>query len=144
MTYTEVGPAAGNSYVLNIEPMISALQYQPGDFELSRGWLRHVPSRHEFKVDRHGRVTIDARCGCASQSVNCEQGVQLYRAFTAWRDFYWRSREIDREFASHFGRPNSWVRLYRDIRMAWRRFRRREEPATLPAEALATFTVPAE
>lgn len=144
MSYTDVNSTASRSYFLNVEPMISALQFQPGDFELSHGWLRHVPSRHRFKFDRQGRVAIDARCGCADQSVSRDQGEQLFRAFTAWREFYWRPREIDREFASHFGRPNAWVRLFRDIRMAWRRFRRREEPATLPAEALATFTVPAE
>ena len=144
MSFADVGSTAGRSYFLNVEPMISALQFQLGDFELSRSWLRHVPSRHQFKVDRQGRVTIDAQCGCASQSVTLQQGEQLYRAFTAWREFYWQPREIDREFASHFRRPNAWVRLFRDIRMAWRRFRRREEPAAAPAEALATLSVPAE
>jgi hypothetical protein len=124
--------------------MISALQFQPNDFEVSHGWLQHVPSRHRFKFDRNGRVTIDARCGCSGQSVSREQGNQLFHAFTAWQQFYWQPRQIDLEFASHFERPNAWGRLFRDIRMAWRRFRRREEAAALPAEALAMVTVPAE
>jgi len=144
MSYTDVGSIAGHTYFLDVRPMISALQFQPTDFELSHGWLKHVPSRHRFKFDSKGRVTIDARCDCAGQAVSREQGEQLYRAFTAWQQFYWRPHAIDREFASHFERPNAWVRLFRDIRMAWRRFRRREEPATLPAEALAMITVPAE
>jgi hypothetical protein len=142
MSYTDVGSAAGDSYFLDVGPMISALQFQPADFEFSHGWLRHVPSRHRFKFDKKGRVVIDARCDCSYQSVSLEHSDQLYRAFTAWQQFYWRPREIDREFASHFEAPSSWVRLLRDIRMAWRRFRRQEEPAALPTEALVMITVP--
>jgi hypothetical protein len=144
MSYTDVGSTAGRNYFLDVEPMISALQFQPADFELSHGWLRHVPSRHRFKFDKKGRVTIDARCDCSGQSVSREQGDQLYRAFSVWQQFYWRPQEIDREFARHFERPNAWVRLLRDIRMAWRRFRRREEPVALQADALAMVTIPAE
>lgn len=144
MSYTDAGSGASRSYLLDVDPMIAALQFQPADFELSHGWLRHMPSRHRFKFDKKGRVTIDARCECSGQSVSHEQGEQLYRAFTAWQQFYWRPHEIDREFASHFERPTALVRLFRDIRMAWRRFRRREQPIALPADALATIVVPAE
>ena len=120
---------------LDVAPMISALHFQPVDFEYSQNWLRHVPSRHRFRFDRSGLVTIDARCGCASQSVSPEQGEQLFTAFKAWRQFYWQPLEIDREFASHFSAPNAWVRLFRDVRMAWRRFRGRADPISLPVGA---------
>lgn len=143
MSYTDVSTTAARpGYFLDVAPMISALQFQPTDFELSHGWLNHVPSRHRFKFDKKGQVTIDARCDCSGQSVSREQGDQLFHAFTGWRQHYWPPLQIDREFASHFKSPNTWVRLFRDIRMAWRRFRRREEPVTVPVEALAM--VPAE
>jgi hypothetical protein len=142
MSYTDAKSLARPSRFLDVAPMISALQFQPTDFEFTRGWLKHVPSRHRFKFDKNGRVTIDARCDCSLQSVNAEQGDQLFRAFTSWQQHYWRPLEIDREFAEHFRSPNAWVRLSRDIRMAWRRFRRRAAPITLPAEAVSM--VPAE
>ncbi len=143
MSLTDVSTApTRSSGFLDITPMISALQFQPTDFELSRGWLTHIPSRHRFKFDDKGRVTIDARCECSGQSIRREHNDQLSQAFTMWRQCYWQPLQIDREFANHFGKPNSFVRLVRDIRMAWRRFRRRAEPVTLPAEALAM--VPAE
>jgi len=37
---------------LDVSPMISALRFQPTDFEYAHGWLRHVPSRHAFRFDR--------------------------------------------------------------------------------------------
>ena len=49
--------------------------------------------------------------------------------FQTWRSEYWVPLETNREFASHFATPNAWVRLFRDIRMAFRRFVRREQPA---------------
>ncbi len=54
---------------LDVSPMISALRFQPDDFEFKHGWLRYVPSRHHFQFDKLGRVTIDALCACASLSV---------------------------------------------------------------------------
>ncbi len=80
---------------------------------------------------------IDARCGCAVQSVSAEQGDQLFRAFTSWRHYYWQPLQVDREFAGHFERPNAWVRFFRDVRMAWRRLRGYADPVTLPVEAMA-------
>ena len=123
---------------LDVAPMISALHFQPGDFELKQGRLRHVPSRHKFLFDRSGRVTIDAVCGCAGRAISSEQGEQLFGAFKTWEEFYWCPLQIDREFASHFRTPNAWVRLFRDIRMAWLRFMRSAEPASLPVKALTT------
>ncbi|MGH9553922.1 MAG: hypothetical protein ACRD3W_31380, partial [Terriglobales bacterium] len=93
------------THFLDVAPLISALQFRPTDFELSRGWLRHLPSRHRFKFDKKGCVTIDARCDCSGQSVNREQGDQLFKAFTSWRQYYWQPLEIDREFAVHFSKP---------------------------------------
>jgi hypothetical protein len=128
---------------LDVAPMISALRFQPSDFEYAHGWLSHVPSRHRFQFDRKGRVTIDALCGCATLSVNPEQVDELHSMFNTWRQNYWQPLEINREFASHFAEPNAWVRLFRDIRMSWRRFRRQASPVTIPADRLPSAT-PAE
>lgn len=127
---------------VDVAPMISALQFQPTDFELSHGWLTHVPSHHRFKFDAKGNVTIHALCNCANRTVSAEQGQQLFQMFIGWRENYWLPLRVDQEFASHFKRPNAWIRLTRDIRMAWRRFYRREEPVALRAEPWTT--VPAE
>ena len=96
----------------------------------------------EFLFDRSGRVTIDALCGCAGRSISREQGEQLFNAFKSWKEFDWPPLEMDREFASHFRRPNRWVRLYREMRMAWLRFTGRADLISLPAEAMTA--VPAE
>lgn len=68
---------------LDVAPMITALRFQPSDFEYARDWLRHVPSRHRFQFDRKGSVTIDAPCGCAALSVKSEQADELHSAFTS-------------------------------------------------------------
>jgi hypothetical protein len=138
------GPSAR---YLDVSPMISALRFQPDDFEFKHGWLHHVPSRHRFQFDRMGRVTIDALCGCASLSVKPEQTDELVSMFKTWRREYWIPLETNREFASHFRKPNAWVRLFRDVRMAFRRFLRREEPASVPVEVedmAAAHATPAE
>jgi hypothetical protein len=127
---------------LDIAPMIAALRFQPSDFEYAHGWLNHVPSRHRFQFDRKGRVIIDALCGCAALSVRPEQADELHSMFKTWRQDYWQPLETNREFASHFAEPNGWVRLFRDVRMAWRRFRRRADAVRIPAEAISA--TPAE
>ena len=143
MNYANVPPALMRpTHHLDVAPMISALQFQPADFEYKQGQLRHIPSRHDFLFDRSGRVTIDAFCRCAGRSISSEQGEQLFTAFKAWKEFYWLPLEIDREFASHFRAPNRWVRLYREMRMAWLRFTGRADPVSLPAEVMPA--VPAE
>ena len=86
--------------------MITALRFQPSDFEYAHGWLNHVPSRHRFQFDRSGRVTIDALCGCAALSVRPEQADELHATFKTWRHCYWQPTETNREFASHFRAPN--------------------------------------
>ena len=143
MTYQNVPSALMRpTHHLDVAPMIVALQFQPTDFEYKHSQLCHIPSRHQFFFNRSGRVTIDAICGCAGRSISSEQGEQLFTAYKTWKEFYWRPLEIDREFASHFRAPNAWVRLFRDMRMAWLRFRRRADPISLPAEAMTV--VPAE
>ena len=43
MSLTDVTVTATRSNnFLDLTPMISALQFQPTDFEFSRGWLTHV------------------------------------------------------------------------------------------------------
>jgi hypothetical protein len=112
---------------LDVSPMITALRTQASDFELSRGWLKHAPSRHRFKFDRYGNVSIDAHCDCASLSVAPEQSRELWQEFQVWREVYWRPVEINREFASHFKEPNAFQRVFRRINLAWRRATRRPE-----------------
>src|SRR5271157_1705413 len=130
---------------LDVSPMISALRFQPDDFEYAHGWLHHVPSRHRFQFDRLGRVTIDALCGCAMLSIKPEQTDELVSMFKTWRQQYWTPLETNREFASHFRKPNAWVRLFRDFRMAFRRFLRREDPVAVPVEDLSPVSAtPAE
>jgi hypothetical protein len=130
---------------LDVSSMISALRSQPEDFEYDHGWLNHVPSRHRFQFDKLGRVTIEAACGCAAMSIKPEQSDELVTTFKTWRREYWVPLETNREFAGHFRRPNAWTRLFRDIRMAFRRFLRREAPVTLPVDDLAeAHATPAE
>ncbi|RBP13748.1 hypothetical protein DFR50_11110 [Roseiarcus fermentans] len=126
-------PAERAVRYLNANPLIEALRFQPEDFELKHGWLNHAPSRHRFQFERSGKVTIEANCSCAVMSIRPEQKQELIAMFHTWRSEYWVPLQTNQEFASHFARPNAWVRLVRDIRMAFRRFVRREEPAGLPA-----------
>ena len=128
---------------LDVAPMITALRFQPSDFEYAHGWLNHIPSRHRFQFDRKGGVTIDALCGCAALSIKPEQADELHSMFKVWRQEYWTPLETNREFASHFAEPNALMRLFRDIRMAWRRFRRHGARVTIPADVLPSAT-PAE
>ena len=130
---------------LDVSPLIHALRFQPEDFDLDRGWLNHAPSRHRFQFDRRGRVTVEANCGCAALSVNPEQRDELVSIYRTWRQEYWLPLETNREFASHFAAPNAWRRLARDIRMAFRRFLRREPSPALAIDDLApAHATPAE
>ena len=106
MTDLVVGALNGRPIqFLDVSPMIAALRSQPTDFEFSRGWLLHVPTRHRFCFDHSGGVTIDAHCGCSGMAVGFDQGRELSGAFNAWRDEYWRPLVQNREFADHFRTP---------------------------------------
>jgi hypothetical protein len=125
---------------LDVSPMIDALKFQPSDFELSGGWLVHVPSWHRFRFDRQGSVSIDAHCGCAAFRARRDQESDLKNAFDRWRADYWRLVETDREFASHFAPVGRLRRFARDVRMAFRRMRQRAPreqtyPTPYPAPA---------
>jgi hypothetical protein len=100
---------------LDVSPMIVALRTSPGDFEMNRGWLRHFPSRHEFKFDSEGNVRLHAGCDCAMLAVRREQGLELWQTFQQWHVSYWRPLEINKEFASHFRTPNPLTRAFRNM-----------------------------
>ena len=100
---------------LELSPMIAALRECPEDFEIDRGWLTHFPSRHSYKIDSEGNVRLHAHCDCAFLSIRCDDGLALWKAYQEWRQNYWRPIEINREFASHFGRPNVAQRFLRSV-----------------------------
>jgi len=138
-------PAERGVRYLNVSPLIQALKFQPEDFEIERGWLSHSPSRHRFRFDKLGRVTVEANCGCSVMAVKAEQSEELFAMFKTWRREYWVPLETNREFASHFEKAGAWRRLYRDIKTAFRRFLRREQPASLPVDDLVSArATPAE
>ena len=116
---------------LDMRPMIDALRFQPSDFELKGGWLTHLPSRHRYRFDRQGLLSIDADCGCAVLRARADQQADLASAYDHWRVDYWAIVETNREFASHFAPVGRLRRFARDVRLAWRRLvARRPEPAT--------------
>ena len=100
---------------LDISPMLAAMREQPDAFSLSRGWLKHHPSNHRFKVQADGFVVVDAECGCATLSVRTEQGLQLKEAMKAWLAEYWVPHEINQHFARHFRPPSFWRRWLRRV-----------------------------
>src|SRR5258708_22656653 len=100
---------------LGLRPMIMAWRTSPADFEMDRDWLRHFPSRHSFKFDREGNVTLLARCDCAFLSIRREDSQELRAVFEEWHANHWRPIEINREFASHFRRVGFARRLLRRL-----------------------------
>jgi hypothetical protein len=125
---------------LDMAPMIDALKYQPSDFELNRGWLLHVPSRHRYRFERGGMVTIDAHCGCAALRARPDQQADLAAAYNDWRVGYWAVVETNREFAGHFAPVGRLRRFARDVRIAFRRMMR----GTGRESAAAVVLAPAE
>jgi len=121
---------------LDMTPMIDALKFQPSDFEIKRGWLVHLPSRHRYRFDLLGRLAIDADCGCAALTVRRDQEPALSAAFDRWRLDYWAVVETNREFASHFAPVGRLRRFARDLHVAWRRLWRRGSEAPAPVGVL--------
>jgi hypothetical protein len=121
---------------MDVGPMIVALRTRPADFEMDGSWLHHFPSRHRFSIDREGNVRLDARCDCAILHVQREQGRELWNAFQTWHSAYWWPTEINKEFARHFRTPNIWQRLYRAVRVKFRRLfiHTRLVPASSPLD----------
>jgi hypothetical protein len=91
---------------LDVSPMISALRVNPKQFEIRNGWLRHMPSKHDFAFEQDGHVRIHARCNCAMLMVGARQEKELIGEIRQWRSNYWRPLMINREFASHFAPPS--------------------------------------
>ncbi|HWF99159.1 MAG TPA: hypothetical protein VN691_08210 [Steroidobacteraceae bacterium] len=89
---------------LDVAPLITALRNTPEEFELSGGWLCHVRSWHSFRVGPEDHVEIRAACNCVLLSVRPEQEREFAGCYREWQNAYWRPLEINREFASHFGR----------------------------------------
>jgi len=87
---------------LDVSPMMVAFRTSPEEFEVSEGWLHHIPSRHQFLFDRDGQVHLRAECNCASLSIRPAQSQGLADCYREWHASYWRPLEINREFASHF------------------------------------------
>src|SRR5579885_2877687 len=100
---------------LDVSTMIAALRECPDEFDMRRGWLRHLPSRHRFQFDAAGGVRLDAACECAMLSVDPDQMPELHRTFESWRSLYWEPILINRQFAAHFKRTNPWKRFCRRI-----------------------------
>lgn len=96
---------------LDVAPMMISLRTAPEEFEVNQGWLRHIPSRHDFMFDRNGRVRIRANCNCAMLAVSSEQEPQLYASYRKWANDYWRPLQINRAFAAHFAPRPFWRRL---------------------------------
>ncbi|MBS0222536.1 MAG: hypothetical protein JSR91_17540 [Proteobacteria bacterium] len=96
---------------LDLTPAITALRSRPEEFEFSNNTLHHLTSRHSFRFAGEGDVQIDARCDCSLLRATPDQNRILYAAYREWYDTYWRSVEINREFATHFQPPALWRRL---------------------------------
>ena len=96
---------------LDVSPMILSLRTQPEDFDLKGQWLRHNPSRHCFKFERSGGVTIRAGCDCAFLMIRPEQEQELEGSFQVWKRNYWEPLEVNRHFAAHF-KSRSWIRRF--------------------------------
>ena len=92
---------------LDLSPAIVSLRERPEEFELVRGNLHHVPSKHTFKFEREGSVRVIADCDCAIMWTEPEQSKAFFETFRHWQMSYW----INREFASHFLPPSRWRRL---------------------------------
>jgi hypothetical protein len=108
---------------LDISPMLVAMREQPATFSMSKGWLKHRPSRHRFWVGVDGHVTVDAECGCAGLSVRAEQGRELHQALQVWRTEYWVPHEVNRHFARHFQPAAFWRRWISAFLAMWSRDR---------------------
>ena len=89
---------------LDVSPMITAWQHTPYEFELTAGWLHHVPSGHSFRFHSNDQVEVSAACNCALLVPTPEGERQLSRQFREWERDYWQPLQINREFASHFHR----------------------------------------
>ena len=96
---------------LDVSPMTAALRATPEQFEMDRGWLHHIPSRHRLSFGPKGEIRLRAECDCSLLAVKPEQESSLATAFKEWRTNYWQVVEINREFSAHFRPPSSFRRM---------------------------------
>jgi hypothetical protein len=87
---------------LDVSPMIRALRHAPDEFEVTAGWLHHIPSGHSFRFAANDHVEISAACNCALLAPTPEHERELAKGFREWERDYWRPLQINREFAAHF------------------------------------------
>jgi hypothetical protein len=122
---------------LDISPMLTALREAPSEFDMRRGQLRHIPSRHTFGFTVEGRAIVTrTSCDCAALTISDRQTAALQAAIREWTASYWepllvrraeerRVARINRNFARHF-KPGLH-RLFDRIAALWHR-----EPAADP------------
>lgn len=94
---------------LDVNPMITSLRTTPEDFDMQGSWLRHNPSRHKFRFDANGHVSIRSGCNCTLLAIHPDQEASLTHGFETWRTNFWQPLEINRQFAAHF-HYRSWLR----------------------------------
>ena len=116
---------------LDISPMLTALREAPSEFDIRRGQLRHIPSRHTFGFTLEGRAVVTrTSCDCAALRVSEHQSTALKAALHDWTVTYWepllvrkaeerRVARINRTFARHF-RPGLH-RLFGRLAALWHR-----------------------
>ena len=127
---------------LDVSPMLISLRTTPEEFEIKEGWLRHIPSRHDFRFDPEGNVRMRAQCNCTELAVRAEQSQELSTAYGQWESHYWRPLLINREFASHF-RRSPLRQVLVDI-TGWLHRRLREQPERHAHSGEVTALHPAE
>ena len=127
---------------LDVSPMMISLRTAPEDFEISDGWLHHIPSRHDFRFDPNGSVQLRAQCDCAHLAIQTEQERELATAYRHWEAHYWRPLQINREFASHFHR--SPLRQFLIDLTAWLQRRLQQQPQQHVPRGRMTALHPAE
>jgi hypothetical protein len=120
---------------LDLAPAIAALRSRPEEFELFHDSLHHLRSRHRFHFVSEDDVRIDAVCDCSLLRASREQARAFHSAYREWRVSYWRSVEINREFASHFDPPPLWRRL-----ATWLLGRLLSQPSAAKSSPLKTAT----
>jgi hypothetical protein len=103
---------------LDLSPMLQAIREQPGEFEMEKRYLHHIPSGHRLAFDAQGNARVYARCACSELAVQPEQSAEMKAAIASWEETYWRPlvarkaaerrvAEINRAFAEHFRRRSA-------------------------------------
>jgi len=121
---------------LDVSPMMVSLRTRPEEFDLKNRWLRHNPSRHCFRFEPSGHVTIRAACDCAFLMIHPDQERELSESYRSWLVNYWRPLEINREFASHFRGRSGIRRTLIDFVARLHRWLSAQDDRGYPAEVI--------